>query len=483
MKNFTSSGLFNRSYGNLCRLFSIVVIASFIIVSCSKDTIIEPPAPKSDLNELVSFSFTRSDNPSLTQDCYPYRSGTLVYMSVPQGANLTSLKAQFAASPKATVKIGGALQESGVSLIDYTNTLDLVVTSESGRVKTYKLLVQEGRSSIDNMVYAFMTKYAIPGISFAITKDEQIVYKSGAGFAIQETEVRTKPNHLFRLASCSKQFTSLCIMRLVEQGKLSLDRNVFGSGGVLASEFTNVTPLAATVTVKNLLEHTSGWTSSPDPMFTSSFYGQSLDQRITYMLGSAQTTPGTAHNYYNMGYGVLGKVIEKITGKGYEVYLKEVLALAGVTDIHIGGDKSQRRSNEVVYYSQNGTNGYGNEMQVIAAAGGVIASTEEMMKLLFHIDGFTKVPDIISQQTRTTMLTPSVAYNRYALGWRANHSYYPGDYYHGGNLAGTATMWVMGDNGINCVILCNSRSYITTFDDETYALLRDIVTLASSTSW
>ena len=64
---------------------------------------------------------------------------------------------------------------------------------------------------------------------------------------------------------------------------------------------------------------------------------------------------GTTYSYYNMGFGILGKVIEKISGKAYEVYLNEVLAQAGITDIHVGGDKSQRRSNEVVYYSQDGT--------------------------------------------------------------------------------------------------------------------------------
>ncbi|NCB98864.1 MAG: class A beta-lactamase-related serine hydrolase, partial [Bacteroidia bacterium] len=199
---------------------------------------------------------------------------------------------------------------------------------------------------------------------------------------------------------------------------------------------------------------------------------------------ATQVEPGTTFSYYNMGFGMLGKIIEKVTGKDYETYLKEVLATAGITDIHVGGDRSQRRTNEVVYYSQDGTNGYGNDMGVIKAAGGVIASTEEMMKMLFHIDGLPSVPDIISPSTRAEMLTPSPVYNRYGLGWRMNHSYYPGAYYHGGNLAGTATMWVMGSTGnINCIILCNSRSYISTFDDELYGLMKDVINLASNTTW
>ncbi|OFY91568.1 MAG: hypothetical protein A2266_02480 [Bacteroidetes bacterium RIFOXYA12_FULL_40_10] len=325
-----------------------------------------------------------------------------------------------------------------------------------------------------------MDKYSIPGISFALSKNEQIVYKSGLGFAIKEGDLRTKPNHLFRLASVSKQFTTLCIMKLMEQGKLSVESKVFGPGGILAQEFpNNISVKAAKVTVRNLLEHNSGWTSNPDPMFTTSFKGQTLDERINYMLTSAQSEPGSAYSYYNMGFGVLGKIIEKLSGKSYEQYLKEVLLQAGVTNVHVGGDQSQRRPDEVVYYSQDGTNGYGNEMQVIAAAGGVIASTEEMLKLLFHVDGKTGIPDIISPATRTLMLTQSVVYDRYALGWRMNHSYYPNSWYHGGNLAGTATMWVMGPN-INCVVLCNSRSYKTGFDDETYALLKELINLAST---
>src|SRR5690606_10592386 len=152
---------------------------------------------------------------------------------------------------------------------------------------------------------------------------------------------------------------------------------------------------------------------SPDPMFTGSFSGQTLDQRINYVLSSAQNEPGTKFSYYNMGYGILGKVIEKTSGKKFETYMKEVLAEAGVTDIHVGKDRGGKRTNEVVYYSQEGTNGYANDMEVIAAAGGVIASTEQMLKLLPYIDGKSNVPDILNPEIRTLMLTSSTA-NTYA---------------------------------------------------------------------
>jgi len=468
---------------SVLRYLSFFLAAVLFVTSCSKDDVIPPPVAKSDKNDIVLFQFKKEYNPSLTASGLSYYSGNLIFVTLPEGSSLNALKPNFEVSPKATLSINGVEQQSGVTQVDFSNTVTISIKSESGLTKEYKVLAQPGKANFDELIYSFMKRFSIPGVSYAITNDEAIVYKSGLGFASVEGGVRTRPDHLFRLASMSKQFTSLCIMRLVEEGKLSLDRNVFGAGGYLAAEFPNVTAMASRVTIRSLLEHTSGWISNPDPMFTASFKGQTLDQRITYVLNSPQYEPGTKYSYFNMGFGICGKIIEKITGKPFETYMKEVLAKAGVTDVHIGGDRSQRRSNEVVYYSQSGTDGYGNEMDVIAAAGGVIASTEELMKLMFHIDGRSKVPDIISAQTRTTMLTGAAAYPRYGLGWMMNHSFFPGSYYHTGNLAGTAVMWVMGANGINAVVLCNSRSYITGFDDELYVLLRDILNLASATSW
>jgi len=233
----------------------------------------------------------------------------------------------------------------------------------------------------------------------------------------------------------------------------------------------------------------SGWGNNPDPMFSSTFSGQSLEQRIRYLLDATQAEPGTEFIYSNMGFGILGEVIKKVSGQPYEEYLKAVLLEAGITDIHVGKDRAGRRPNEVVYYSQNGYNGYANPMDVIAAAGGIIASTEQMLQLLFHIDGRPIVPDIIQPATRIQMLTPSAIYPRYALGWRRGHKFFPDAAYHSGNLAGTATMWVMGSSetdagsGVNCVVLCNSRSYQTdpdgtTFDDGLYILMGELYNLA-----
>lgn len=455
-------------------LFSGIFLLFFI--SCKKENVVPTPSLPTG-NEIQNIVINKADNPSFTENGYTYVSNETAYITIPVSADLTKVNLSFKISEGATLKFNGNLIGNLSGTFDLSNTAKATVTSASGSSKNYIILARTGINEIDKNFYEFKEQYSIPGVSFAILKMStgEIVYKAGYGFAVKESETRLKPDYLFRLGSISKQFTSICIMKLIEQGVFNVESTVFGPEGILKEQFTNVSEKAKSVTVRNLLDHSSGWESDPDPMFTSSFSGQTLDQRIQYVLTSPQSEPGSKYSYFNMGYGILGKIIEVVTGKKYETFLKEVLAEADIHDIHVGGDKSQRRTNEVIYYSQDGTNGYANDMEVIAAAGGVIASTEQMLKLITYIDGKDNPKDILKPETRTLMLTNSHSAN-YALGWRMNHRFFPGAWYHGGNLAGTGTFWVMGPE-YSTVILCNSRSYKSGFDDDMYIITDRIMKL------
>lgn len=465
---------------NILNLVAAFIAAAIFLNSCSKDSIIDTPQPPSDSNLLRSLKVETRLNPSLKEDCSAFINGDIVYITLSEGASLKDVKITFSLSPKAELYIGSSKIAQGGSA-DISASL-LKVRSESGKERSYKLLAKNGNSRIDNTVLYFMQRYSLPGASISISKDERSVYSAGLGFADTEKGTRVAPGMLFRLASISKQFTCFTLLRLVEQGRVGLDDKVFGAGGILANEFPTVSERAAKVTIRHLLSNISGWVSNPDPMFTASFKGQSLDERISYVLSSPQSEPATKYSYFNMGFGIVGRVIEKVTGKGFESVLKGFLAEGGITDIHVGGTKSERRSNEVVYYSQDGTNGYGNEMDIIAAAGGLIASSDEMIKYLCSVDGGSVVPDILQQSSIDAMSTPSSVNNRYGLAWMMNHPYFPGCRYHTGNLAGTAVMWVTG-NGLNVVVLFNSRSYISGFDDELYGLLKELRSIASEINW
>lgn len=470
------------------RLF-LFLLVGILFAGCSKDNGGDKPTPAGG-STMSSFSFTEEGNTSISKTATG-RIGMLgsdyvIFITVDEDADITSLRPSFKVDQNAIVTYNGSPVTDNSTAIDFSDRVELTVTGENGSTKVYHVLCKKGIEKVDRLVYNFMLKYSIPGISVAVSKDEEIVYSYGYGFADQQAKELTTADHLFRLGSVSKQQTALCIMTLVEEGRLNLSDHVFGEGGILEEEFGTQMPQSAKkVTIQNLLEHNSGWSSDPiDPMFTAdpNYDGKPLEEIISYVLANVPQshTPGNVYDYYNLGFGMLGKVVEKVSGKDFESYLKEdVLSKAGVTEIYVGGDKTQRRENECIYYSQEGTNGYGNDMEMIKAAGGIIASAPALMQLMAHIDYGTKVPDILKKETLDIMYKPSKSYEHYALGWRLNHTVFSNwASYHSGNLAGTAAIWMRGYNGVSAVILCNSRSYLDdsggSFDDYLYTLLEDV---------
>jgi CubicO group peptidase (beta-lactamase class C family) len=312
--------------------------------------------------------------------------------------------------------------------------------------------------SIDTVITGFMARYSVPGMSIAITRNGSLVYAMAYGKADDTHDVTT--SHLFRLASVSKQITSIAIMRLMDQNRISLDRKVFGPGGILGTTYGTrpYGPGITDITVDELLHHTAGgWTNDgQDPMFTNP--SMTADQLITWTLDHRPltTTPGSAYAYSNFGYCVLGRVIERITGKSYEAAVRElVLQPLGITDMVIAGNTlAQRRSNEVKYYGQNGENPYAFNIMRMDAHGGWAATATDLARILVAVDGFPSKPDIISATAIKTMTTGSTANPRYGAGWSMNGP----NWFHTGALPGTYTeeARTASRGEFNFVILANS---------------------------
>lgn len=442
-------------------------------------------------NELLELRFPLSANPTMTVDAFVMKGKSHVYyVTLPLSLTGEDVNIEIVSSSKSKVKINGvdvptvdsSYQDQNVSLsvatinIEMNNTVEII--SESGKYNTYDILAQKGIKDIDSLIYSFKERYNIPGVSFAIANvgNTAVSYQAGYGYAIKESKTRVKPNHLFRLASMSKQHTAICILKLIEEGKFGIDDYVFGKDGILKDKFPDVPERAARITVRHLLEHTSGYRTYPDYMFSIPYYGWSMEQRIEAMLKSKQANePGTVFAYYNTGYGILGYIVEAVSGKTFEQFMTDLYGSVGIDDIHIGGTQEERRANEVAYYGQNNANAEGMDMVVRGPAGGVIASSEQLMKLLWTLDGNANIPDIINCDTRDMMFTPSkTGKSRYALGWRTNHTYFPDGFYHGGTLSGVATFWVYSQ-GYAIVFLCNSRSSLSQFDNELYRMARDMI--------
>lgn len=454
----------------------IAAAAAAMIFSACSENGGKHSEESSSAKEIVSFGFSTASNPELQHTCRGVMIDRTFHVTVPLGCPLSALRADFEASKGTEVRIGDTVIESGFTAADYSSLVTLVAVAEDGSTETYYADVRNGLYQIDEKVLAFMKRYSIPGMSVSIGDAGRMVYSRGYGYACVETRERVEPDYMFRLASVTKPFTGMCIQRLVDDGMLSLDDRPFAAGGVLADDYPVHKPQCERITVRNLLEHTSGWDGSFDPMFSPPTKGFTVGRTVDYSVRNIDfaAEAGTEYRYSNLGYCILGRIIEKVTGESYEEYLREaVLDRVGTTGIRIGSSgRSKRYPRETVYYSQGAADGYSNDMNRLDACAGLVASTEDLLRVLLSIDGRDDYPDIFPASTLERMFTASsVAPHRYALGWSVNHTlYYKGCAYHSGSLAGTAAFWIRGGDGHHTALLCNSRSYDADFDNEHYAL-------------
>jgi CubicO group peptidase (beta-lactamase class C family) len=305
-----------------------------------------------------------------------------------------------------------------------------------------------------------LKNYDIPGGQLAITYKGRLVYSRGFGFDDKSTKTAVCPDNIFRIASLSKQITAITIMHLYEQGRIGLNDTVFGANGILNDSIyqTVLDPRVYGITVKHLLSHQGGMTSS-------SFYLKS--QMLNF-------TPGTNALYSNVGFVFLGRVIEKITKQDYESYVRDtILAPIGIRDMRSGKSLLiNRYPKEVRYYDDPSAplvpsifdstvlvpRQYGGtfSMESSKACGGWIASAQDLCKLMCAVDKFSTRPDILLSSTINTMATPihSVFGNPYALGWFINTT--SNNWWHDGLLTGTMAYQARRNTEINYALLVNS---------------------------
>ncbi len=350
----------------------------------------------------------------------------------------------------------------------------------------------------DKAMTNILSKYNLKGAQLAITYKGRLVYNRGFGYANTATSTLVQPNHRFRVASVSKPITSIAVMHLIEQGKLHLRDTIFGTKGILndVKYQKAIDSRVYNITLQNLLEHTGGWdrTISGDPFFPTLFanmigvYKMAIamgvnppgtDQStIEYMLNNFKldNAPGKVSAYSNLGYSIIGQVIEKVTGQGYEKYVRDTILIPiGITDIQAGATLlSNQLPMEVNYYNNyNSKNvsiydgvtktdyAYGTyNMESMNGSAGWVASAKDLCKLLVAVDGFPSKADILKPNTIATMTTASAAYSNYALGWYLNTI--DDNWYHAGYLPGTCRSEIVrrGDE-INAALLVNTDNNIS----------------------
>ena len=159
-----------------------------------------------------------------------------------------------------------------------------------------------------------------PGIAVLVKQGDKVIYQGASGLANIELGVPLQPDSVFRLGSITKQFTGAAIMKLHEQGKLSLDDNIH--------KYVADFPTGDNqVTLAHLLTHTSGinnYTNNENTMQKLIQAPASIDEMLTKFAKEPMLfKTGEQMAYSNTGYVLLGKVIEVVSGKSYGQFIEE----------------------------------------------------------------------------------------------------------------------------------------------------------------
>jgi CubicO group peptidase (beta-lactamase class C family) len=341
-----------------------------------------------------------------------------------------------------------------------------------------------GSNFIEKEANDFLQQWNLAGMTMSIVKDGKLVYAHGFGYSDVEARQQVSPGYLFRVASVSKLITAVAIMKLVEKKVINLDSKVFGPKALLKDPIFNsaVDKRLYNITIRQLLAHTGGWSSHyGDPAFNSLIVLERTGEKGAATIESycrfvatrkLHFEPGTRSSYSNMGYMFLGKVISAVTGRKYEDFVrKEVLIPAGIFDMHVGRSYlSDKRINEVKYYESeespmipayDGSGRMvpkpygGNPIELLGPAGGWIASSMELAKLMVLIDGFRTVPDMFPHSLISQMVDEDEL--RGPLGWKVVKK--NGDWIRTGSMAGTSAIMKRQSNGFSWVVIINSSSW------------------------
>ncbi|GAB4372990.1 MAG: hypothetical protein Kow0042_16640 [Calditrichia bacterium] len=196
-----------------------------------------------------------------------------------------------------------------------------------GREEAVDFLLEKGANSHipmpaeDILVGALLEKAvsdSSPGAAVLVSRNGEILYKKGFGYANLEHRVPITSRTRFRIGSITKQFTAAAILKLQEEGLLSVNDRL--------SRFLPDFPRGDEVTIHHLLTHTSGihsYTNRPDFLEKVTCDGNPEELIDSIKSDPYDFDPGEEWRYNNSGYLILGYLVEKISGESYENYLKK----------------------------------------------------------------------------------------------------------------------------------------------------------------
>lgn len=268
-----------------------------------------------------------------------------------------------------------------------------------------------------------------------VARDGKVILSKGYGMANLEFDAPNTPQTKFRLGSITKQFTAAAVMLLHERGKLGAQDSV--------CKYVEPCPAAwQPVTLHHLLTHTSGiasFTGTPDYRKTITLPTTPTETVARFRDLPLEFAPGGKWNYSNSGYVLLGHIVEKVSGKSYEEFLRENIfepLKMSNTGYDAAGKVLKNRASGYARTAagEEKVNAPYIDMTIPHGAGALYSTVEDM----YLWDQALHGGKLFSPKTLDLMLTPAL--NNYAYGVGIGKQYGLRRVSHGGAINGFNSM-------------------------------------------
>lgn len=217
-----------------------------------------------------------------------------------------------------TLSCMGMLQAQPVAPASNLHTYSAPLFADGNRVEKIKKLL----SAIEKRYREYAAQHKFPGMALGIVVDNQLVFAGNYGYTDLKNQTKTSAQSLFRIASMSKSVTALAILKLRDEGKLKLDDEV----ALYIPELQTIPLLtrdAPPITIRHLMTHTAGF---PEDNPWGDHQLDISEEAFSAMLQngiSFSNVSGTTYEYSNMGFAMLGRIINKVSGRPYQQYITE----------------------------------------------------------------------------------------------------------------------------------------------------------------
>lgn len=260
----------------------------------------------------------------------------------------------------------------------------------------------------------------VPGLSAAVVQGDQVVWAQGFGIADIEQNVMVRPESVFRIASISKPITAVAVMQLVERGLVSLEDPI--------QKYVPSYPRKpqGEIRIRHLLTHTSGIRHYRGNEFSLAESFPSLDRAIAIFRNDPlESAPGERYLYSTYGYNLLQGVIEQVTSRSFDEYLRSaIFGPAGMTTTYL--ERPQEIVRHRVRQYVRGTTPFSwlnapyVDLSAKWAGGGLIATAGDIARFDIALNqGKLLRADTLERMYTSARLTNGNQ-TGYGLGWMVN---------------------------------------------------------------